>query len=56
MKYDLLIHNGMVVTMNPGREILINGIIGVRGGRIEWVEVESSTSEKSLPEASEVIS
>lgn len=55
MKYDLLIHNGIVVTMNPGREVLINGIIGVRGGKIDWVEVETSTSEKSLPEASEVI-
>ena len=55
MTYDLLIHNGMVVTMDPSREILINGIIGVRGGKIEWMAMESSASETSLPGASEVI-
>lgn len=53
MEFDLLIHNGVVVTMNPAANIFENGIIGIRRGRIEWVA--SLAPEKPLPEAMEVI-
>ncbi len=53
MKYDLLIHNGTVVTMNPGQDILSNGIIGIRNGKIEWIE--PADEKKPLPEASTVV-
>ena len=53
MAFDLLIHNGLVVTMNPHRDILNNGTVGIRGGKIEWIGASNPT--KPLPEASEVI-
>ena len=53
MVFDLLIHNGVVVTMNPAANILESGIIGIRSGRIEWVS--PLDPEKPFPEATEVI-
>ena len=53
MTYDLLIHNGTMVTMNAGSNILSNGIIGIRNGKIE--RIESFDPCTTLPEASEAV-
>jgi 5-methylthioadenosine/S-adenosylhomocysteine deaminase len=34
MTYDTLIHNGIVLTVNPGFDIFSPGFVGIRGGRI----------------------
>ncbi|MFO8084238.1 MAG: amidohydrolase [Desulfobacterales bacterium] len=53
MPYDTLIHNGLIVTVNPAFEIIESGILGIADGRI--VHLEKGTSEKPIPQASETI-
>ncbi len=49
MKYDLIVHNGVVVTVNPDSDIIENGWIGVKNGVIETVS--SSVSKENLENA-----
>lgn len=44
MPLDTLIHNGTIVTVNPGFDIIEDGLVGVKGGIITRVE-------KRLPDA-----
>jgi predicted amidohydrolase YtcJ len=37
MNFDMVIHNGSIITMNAGCEVIADGLIGIKGGRIEHV-------------------
>ena len=37
MKYDTIIHNGTIVTVNRNFDVIINGLICIKGGKIEIV-------------------
>ena len=52
MIFDTLIHNATIVTVNPGFEIIDDGIIGIRSGTIETVE---KRSRGPLPKALEYL-
>ena len=53
MPYDIVVHNGTVVTVNDRFEIIENGLIYTEADQI--VRVEPLTDEKDLPEAKTVI-
>ena len=53
MKFDLVIHNAVIVTVNPDFDIIKNGVIGIRDGSIERVQ-EGGKDVSSCP-ASEYI-
>lgn len=53
MTYEIVVHNGTVVTVNDRFEIIENGLICTDADRI--VRVEPLTDEKDLPEAKTVI-
>jgi 5-methylthioadenosine/S-adenosylhomocysteine deaminase len=53
MHFDTVIHNGLIVTMNPDFEIIESGIIGIHSGKIAYLGKE--TPESSVPEASKKI-
>ncbi len=52
-RYDTLIHNGTIVTVNPDFEVIKNGWIGVSKGRIE--AVRSLEPNETLPGARTLI-
>jgi len=49
MQYDLVIHNGIIVTVNEGFETIPSGLICVKGGRID--RLEANPPGKPLPDA-----
>jgi 5-methylthioadenosine/S-adenosylhomocysteine deaminase len=49
MHFDTVIHNGVIVTMNPSFEIIESGIIGIHAGKIAYLIME--TPESPIPEA-----
>jgi len=49
MHFDTVIHNGLIVTMNPAFEIIERGVLGIHAGKIAYLAME--TSEKAAPEA-----
>ncbi|MDD2389348.1 MAG: amidohydrolase [Desulfobacterales bacterium] len=53
MPFDLVIHNGQIVTVNPGFEIIGNGCICISGGKL--VQVGPEPEGFSPPEAAQVI-
>ena len=53
MYFDTVIHNGLLVTMNPESEIIESGIVGIRDGKIARIEIKSP--EMAVPEAGEII-
>jgi 5-methylthioadenosine/S-adenosylhomocysteine deaminase len=53
MRYDLIIHNGIIVTVNPDFEIFRSGFVAVKGGRVE--RVGHHGIEERLPDADVVI-
>lgn len=53
MTYDLVIHNGMIVTINTEDDVIHNGLIGIKDSRL--VKIDSRHSHSPLPEASETI-
>ncbi|MBW2645575.1 MAG: amidohydrolase [Deltaproteobacteria bacterium] len=53
MSYDLLIHNGTIITMDPGFDVLDKGFVGVSNGVIK--EVTPQKDDAPLPEARESI-
>ncbi|OEU67441.1 MAG: amidohydrolase [Desulfobacterales bacterium PC51MH44] len=53
MVYDLVIHNGVIVTVNPDFDIIENGFVCIKNGRIERIEARST--DFSLPGAKEII-
>ena len=53
MAYDLVIHNGTIVTVNDSFEIIPNGLICVKGGKLE--RVENMAGNQPPPGADEII-
>lgn len=53
MKYDAIIHNGCVITLNPEFEIIENGVLCIRNGVI--ARVEKNTPELNAYSAEEWI-
>jgi 5-methylthioadenosine/S-adenosylhomocysteine deaminase len=53
MPYDIVVHNGTVVTVNDRFDIIANGLICTEADRI--VRVGSLTDKKDLPEAKTII-
>ncbi|MGB5156884.1 amidohydrolase family protein [Desulfobacterium sp. N47] len=53
MKYDLIIHNGIIVTVNKDFEIIKDGIVFINDGKIE--EVSSKPKDFVFPQAKEII-
>ncbi len=53
MKYDLVVHNGTIVTVNSEFEIIGSGIICIKNGLLERVETRDPGVR--LPEAAETI-
>ncbi|MFH2043888.1 MAG: amidohydrolase [Pseudomonadota bacterium] len=53
MKYDIIIHNGIIVTVNEDFDIIKDGIVFINDGKI--VEVSSKPLNNPLLEAKEII-
>ena len=53
MTYDLVIHNGTIVTVNENFDIIESGIVCVEGERLR--RVEAATAGAPLPDATEII-
>jgi len=53
MNFDIVIHNGIIVTMNPGFDVIQDGLIGIKNGKIE--QVSAKPTGGALPKAKEII-
>ncbi len=53
MTYDLVVHNGTIVTVNTSFEIIPKGLLCIKSGKLQRVEALSENPE--LPEARETI-
>ncbi|MBW2433232.1 MAG: amidohydrolase [Deltaproteobacteria bacterium] len=53
MTYDLVIHNGTLVTVNRRFDIIPNGLLCIKDGKLE--RLETIAANQSLPAASETI-
>ncbi len=53
MTYDLVIHNGTIVTVNASFEIIPDGLVCIKAGKLE--RIESMPTDQSLPAAKESI-
>ena len=54
MQYDLVIHNGTIVTVNDSFEIIPNGLLCIKAGKLKRIEANSADNP-SLPAADEII-
>ena len=53
MSFDIIIHNGTIVTVNPDFDIIEDGIVCIKKGRLERIEPRRAGS--LIPEATEII-
>jgi 5-methylthioadenosine/S-adenosylhomocysteine deaminase len=53
MKYDVILHNGTVLTMNSDLDIIENGVLCVKDDKL--VSIESLKNDLPLPEAETII-
>jgi 5-methylthioadenosine/S-adenosylhomocysteine deaminase len=53
MKYNIVIHNGTVLTMNSDFDIIENGMLCIKNDKL--VKIESLENDPSLPEGENVI-
>ena len=53
MAYDLVIHNGTIVTVNRTFEIIPDGLLCIKTGKLE--RIESGSGKKALPAAKETL-
>jgi 5-methylthioadenosine/S-adenosylhomocysteine deaminase len=53
MTYDLVVHNGTIVTVNTSFEIIPNGLLCIKSGKLQ--RVEAFSDNPSLPAAKETI-
>ncbi|MFC1814238.1 amidohydrolase family protein [Thermodesulfobacteriota bacterium] len=53
MIFDMVIHNGTIITVNPDFDIIEKGTVCIKDGRIE--RLEASDGNIPLPEAEEII-
>ena len=55
MRYDIVIHGGTVITVNPEFEIISDGLICISDGRINRVDSRHRRGNDTLPEAHQFI-
>lgn len=55
MRYDIVIHGGIVITVNPEFEIISDGLICINDGRINRVDSRHRRSNDPLPQARQTI-
>jgi 5-methylthioadenosine/S-adenosylhomocysteine deaminase len=53
MTYDLVIHNGTIVTVNAAFEIITDGLLCIKAGKLQ--RIESGSGNQTLPAAKEII-
>jgi 5-methylthioadenosine/S-adenosylhomocysteine deaminase len=53
MSFDIVIHNGVVITVNSDFDIIENGVVCIIRGRLE--SIEARTDDKPLPKAEQII-
>ncbi|MBL7180019.1 MAG: amidohydrolase [Pseudomonadota bacterium] len=53
MKFDIVIHNGTVVTVNPNFDIIKNGLVCIKDGTL--ARIEAGNGDLALPEAKDTI-
>ena len=52
MRFDLILHNGIILTMNPAFEVITNGYIAVRDGHVGQI---GTLDENKMPSADRMI-
>ena len=55
MRYDIVIHGGTIITVNPDWDIIKDGLICISNGRISRVDSQRDRSDSPLPEAHQAI-
>jgi len=53
MVFDIVIHNGLIITLNSDFDIIENGVVCITKGKLE--RIEAGANDKPLPEAKEII-
>jgi 5-methylthioadenosine/S-adenosylhomocysteine deaminase len=53
MAFDLIVHTGALITVNPAFEIIESGMVCIKNGRIE--QIEANPVSLPLPNADEII-
>jgi 5-methylthioadenosine/S-adenosylhomocysteine deaminase len=53
MVFDIVIHNGLIITLNSDFDIIENGVVCIRKGTIQRIGVRAH--DRPLPEAKEII-
>ena len=53
MNYNIIIHNGTVLTMNPNFDIIENGVLCIKNDKL--VKIESRESDSALPKGETII-
>ncbi|MFC1857728.1 amidohydrolase family protein [Thermodesulfobacteriota bacterium] len=53
MEFDIVVHNGTIVTMNPDAEIIDNGVICIKEGKLE--KIYEQVDDSGLPQAVEAV-
>ena len=53
MIFDIVIHNGVIVTVNSDFDIIENGVVCIKKGKLD--RIEARADDKPLPEAEEII-
>ncbi len=53
MNFDTVIHNCTIVTVNPEFDIIKQGVIGIKNGRLE--QISAMTHDQKLPDSKKVI-
>jgi 5-methylthioadenosine/S-adenosylhomocysteine deaminase len=53
MVFDIVIHNGLIITVNSDFDIIENGVVCISNGTIH--SIEARLNDKPLPEAKEII-
>ena len=37
MNFDIVIYNGTIITVNPGFDIIRDGVVGIKNGKLEQI-------------------
>jgi 5-methylthioadenosine/S-adenosylhomocysteine deaminase len=53
MSFDIVIHNGLIITVNSDFDIIENGVVCITQGKLE--RIEARADDKPLPEAEQII-
>jgi 5-methylthioadenosine/S-adenosylhomocysteine deaminase len=53
MRYDIVIHNGKIITINTTFDIIANGIVCIKGGKLQ--RIGTADSHSPLPPAEDTI-